>query len=583
MKKCILCLFAVIYVSACQSAAADNYRGHISEILKKLSPDNAVDSAHRYLDGMTYDIIPYSEKEDIFLNTLIPYAKKHNVHPQKIAKLYDGADLVIISQGPRLDDACRVLDSALSYIEKVEPDYPDRNFCKGRILEHKAFNILRYGDISDAHNYAMEAIKSYEAAGDCHWRISRCLYQLAVTYLNHEDYDGLAKIVTQLEAVGHSAPERLKNAILYDFYSVQEAYYGALMEEETDKRRKKELLDSALNASSNAIWLLENKIDWKGTSIDPTWNYYNRAAMYVVNFDRPDVDSVEFYLKKALSVPHFDRPAMELEARVSVEIIRGQMWNKLGSFPKAESSLLQAIGLMEQDSMVYNTMLPDRENAYKFLIELCETNCRYADALKYQKKLGDVLHEKFDLDKMNAIKDIEVKYDVERKEMEIDNLNERNRQDRKIMWLIVGGAVVLLGGAVMAIIVMRQRRMIAEQKYFEAALLVEQRDKALVEGFFAVGIDKVRELLVSSSIDEESKTRYLDSLNKLDIPDLDNMFAPAREKMTQMDLKYTVCFYIAMDTPDIASLMNVEQASVYTVRYRLKKKFREYSAFRFLM
>jgi hypothetical protein len=38
-----------------------------------------------------------------------------------------------------------------------------------------------------------------------------------------------------------------------------------------------------------------------------------------------------------------------------------------------------------------------------------------------------------------------------------------------------------------------------------------------------------------------------------------------------------------MEVKHIAAMFNVEPASVYTVRYRMRKKFRQSPAFRFLM
>lgn len=577
-----LLAIACFFISP-QAFCEENYLDHIKKVLKSMEPTAAADSCLFYMDAFTVDQFPYVDKKDIVVSTLIPYGNKHKITPVIRGKLYYAAALYSSHAGPDPDFVDCYVDSALMYVEKGDTSFPDYYFIKGRMLELKALNVQRFRDYADAYGWTLKALKSYEQAGDCQWRMSRCLYQLAITYLNHDDHEGLGKVITQLEEVARNAPESVKNAILYDVYSVKETYFGVLFEAEADKKRKAEYLDSLLAASHNAIWLLENKIEWVGTNINPVWNYYNRAAVMTSYYDRPNVDSVEYYFKKALDISKQINAVELTEIQVSIETMRGEMWSKLGDFQRAEKSLLKAVELMEEDSLRKNQYLPDRVNVLQSLIKMSEANNRYADALKYYRRLSEVEHEKYDIEKTSAIKDLEVKYDVERKEMEIDNLNERNRQARKIMWLLIGGSAVLLAGAVMAIIVMRQRRMIAEQKYYEAALLVEQRDKALTEGFFSPGIDKVKEILKDSALDTDTKERYAEKLNGLNIAELDGVFAPARDKMTQMDLKYTVCFYIGMETADIAAMMNVEQASVYTVRYRLKKKFREYAAFRFLM
>jgi hypothetical protein len=45
------------------------------------------------------------------------------------------------------------------------------------------------------------------------------------------------------------------------------------------------------------------------------------------------------------------------------------------------------------------------------------------------------------------------------------------------------------------------------------------------------------------------------------------------KKITVMDKRYILCFAAGMTVEDIADFMSLEPASVYTVRYRLKKKF----------
>ena len=54
-------------------------------------------------------------------------------------------------------------------------------------------------------------------------------------------------------------------------------------------------------------------------------------------------------------------------------------------------------------------------------------------------------------------------------------------------------------------------------------------------------------------------------------------------KITPMDMKYILCFYIDMMVRDISLTFNVEVASIYTVRCRIRKKFKDNLAFQFLM
>jgi len=48
-------------------------------------------------------------------------------------------------------------------------------------------------------------------------------------------------------------------------------------------------------------------------------------------------------------------------------------------------------------------------------------------------------------------------------------------------------------------------------------------------------------------------------------------------------MKYIICFAIEMEVQDMSLLFNVEPASIYTVRYRIKKKFGDGGGVRFLI
>jgi DNA-binding CsgD family transcriptional regulator len=61
-------------------------------------------------------------------------------------------------------------------------------------------------------------------------------------------------------------------------------------------------------------------------------------------------------------------------------------------------------------------------------------------------------------------------------------------------------------------------------------------------------------------------------LRSLDLAHLQALISHGK-KITVMDKRYILCFAAGMTVEDIADFMSLEPASVYTVRYRLKKKF----------
>jgi len=86
-------------------------------------------------------------------------------------------------------------------------------------------------------------------------------------------------------------------------------------------------------------------------------------------------------------------------------------------------------------------------------------------------------------------------------------------------------------------------------------------------------IEKLTEWISNSIIEKHKKHTYINQLSGLNIDMLEQAYLTANEKISNMDMKYIICFAIDMDVKDMSLLFNVEPASIYIVRYRIKKKF----------
>jgi hypothetical protein len=64
---------------------------------------------------------------------------------------------------------------------------------------------------------------------------------------------------------------------------------------------------------------------------------------------------------------------------------------------------------------------------------------------------------------------------------------------------------------------------------------------------------------------------------------LEQGYFTTNEKISNMDMKYIICFAIDMEVKDMSTLFNVEPASIRSVRYHIKKKLGEKNTFKFLM
>jgi DNA-binding CsgD family transcriptional regulator len=66
--------------------------------------------------------------------------------------------------------------------------------------------------------------------------------------------------------------------------------------------------------------------------------------------------------------------------------------------------------------------------------------------------------------------------------------------------------------------------------------------------------------------------RTIAQLRELDLGHIQVLLGHGK-KITTMDKRYNLCFAAGMTVEEIADFMSLEPASVYTVRYRLRKKF----------
>ena len=70
--------------------------------------------------------------------------------------------------------------------------------------------------------------------------------------------------------------------------------------------------------------------------------------------------------------------------------------------------------------------------------------------------------------------------------------------------------------------------------------------------------------------------KYEKKLNAMDFEGIQKIIDQATTPLTTMDLQYIIVFQgLNMKPAQVAEMFNVEPASVYTVRYRIRKKFPE--------
>lgn len=481
---------------------------------------------------------------------------------------------------------------------------------------------IRNGSVEEGHEHYWKAIGIWERVGNAEVKQSYCYYQLATGYYQTGDIEGMEKVVNNMKLLSESTSDK---RVSYDYYSVCSVYYTMLSQAHPEVQRYQ---DSIAYYSLQSIGIIEKMSfdEMRSAQIKPVWNYYNHAVFYDPDEGEPVVDSIEKYLNLAekmmlaLNYQGWERD----ECLVSIRDERAWLYYHKKQYRKAEQEMLETIQLIDSvDRYSPNSVVIEREQAYRFLVDLYEEMGDFSAALQYQKRLNETTKQRYDSEKQKAIHQLLVQYEVEQQDCAISRLTLKNEAARKIMWMIVGLCVLLLLFLVSVSILYFLRKKNLQQQVYENTLeaenvkqelfyrtqemdllrieynrlqelseknqeyaekyksdllLIRQR---LEEAPTRTLVLNLMELVRQSGLTRNTKQKYLELLDKLDTADLDGIFAAAKQRLTTLDMKYIVCFLANMKADDIADLFLISIDSVYSVRHRVRRKFDKQSTLPF--
>lgn len=471
------------------------------------------------------------------------------------------------------------------------------------------------GDMRIGHEYTYKAIELYDKLGN-YEQIVLNLYYVGANFTEIRDTEGIGRVIGQMEAYLEKEPT-VKTQ--YRTNTVKTAYYDVMLDDEPGNIA---YMDSALIIGLRNLYLIENHAkELEGEVF--AWEYYNYALAYSKRYPE-GYDSIFHYLNKALELNNDTARLVDAEVEVSVYTLSAETHFAQGKYEQAEKDILYVLALLDE-LKEYSTVIAETHETYKFMVMFYETMNRPAEALKYQKLLQEVEKERYDNDKLNAINDMSVKYGVEKKEAQIKYLELENRTARNIIILSISLLMLLITAILFIIIINRLRKKNLEQSIYEAALLNElqqselehsEEEKQLLQSKYEelnelagqslkqaeqynqelsdikqqieqrpiqLMVRKIEQLISKALIERYKREEYLERLQALDKEALEQGCLAAYEKLTNMDLKYIICFAIDMEGKDISLIFNIEPASVRTVRYRIRKKFGTKNTFRFLL
>lgn len=565
--------------------------------------------------------ISFEEALTIYQDLLLPFVDKKvkDADNENYAKALIYNEIACIYQDKGAFEEmsqCEVFyTKGINYAEKSAHDgvqaFLYRNY--GRCL-------VTMGNIPLGHEYIYKSINLYESLKD-YQKIADCLFLIGENLSQIRDTTGLRRVMKLLEELVEKQTSDENHYSLYVLYTVQGIYNSILSE---DHPENTQYHYSSYKASQNLIHLLENDDELR-ESAGIAFPYYN-FAINIRSIYPDQHDSIAHYLDKALDAAanfSFDQIYVH-ELKICVYTLYAELHFEQKKYEQAEKEMLYVLSLLDEIPD-FNSVIVDYTEAYKFFVMYYDTMNRPEEALKYQKLLTENEKRRYENDKIVAMNDMLAKHEVEKKNEQIDRLHERERNSRKILILTIFLIVVLLIALLILFRFHKLRKKNLEQSIYESVLLSELkqneleqnlREKELLQQQYddlrlqaehheqkiqsyneelkrikqqleqkptKTIIEKITQLILKSGMQKTEREQYVKQLSELDIEMMEQGYLTATEKISNMDMKYLVCFAIDMDTADISLLFNIAPTSVYTVRYRIRKKFGEKNTFKFLM
>lgn len=198
----------------------------------------------------------------------------------------------------------------------------------------------------------------------------------------------------------------------------------------------------------------------------------------LVHQDRGQWDSAFFYFHQALDLNRNEKVA-ENSGTASTLLMIGQAHLLQGSAREALSSLLEANAMVEPLDL-----LPLRAEIASALAEAYEQEGQYEKALVFKNTFITLQDSIMSLEKVSSLQEMQTRYETERKEKEILELNSERklaeseaRQRSLLLWLFVAVLILVMIVALVIYRAYRQTKKLSvqlEQKNNEKAALLRE-------------------------------------------------------------------------------------------------------------
>lgn len=393
--------------------------------------------------------------------------------------------------------------------------------------------LIRSGDDAVAMEAVLQLADDYHRRGDFD-NESVALFYAAQLYLQQLDTTGMQGVLPKMEKLANDHPN-LPN-VVYSYHTVRQTLYAILFQQAGREEDRNEMFSEGTKAIALMEMMTPEEIG--KYRVNPVWNYYNMAVGYDMYFDPPMRDSIAYYLEKARAANNFGYNFAEnihVEGEISIGDEQSWLYFYDGEYDKAEKEMFRVLAMIDSvEVKTPNAVQTERIEAYSFLVELYSNTGRMDKALEYQKLKSDAELKRIGVERNEAVHKVEAQFNVAREQAKVE----------KLRWILAlfGGIILLLVIAVLYLHLWRRNRL--EMQYSAAV-------EALVETDTEV-------TALTGNVSAETAGK---------------IFSSAMKPLSAVERKYIMLFMSGKSTEEIAAAMHVAPASVYTMKYRIKKKY----------
>jgi len=524
-----------------------------------------IEAMHKYSYQFANEKIKLCRKQ--LLPHFLEFSKNPEVRKQNLAEIY-----LILSDNylfvENVSESLTAIDTLLYYADNIQNSYK-RAYYYRKYAERQD----KIGNRKLGHEYIYKAINIYDKLGGCEKEIERCYYVIAGDYAIISELNGLRDVKNKIKALYDKIGSR---QMLYDYYGAEGTYNSMLFQ--FDMADQETSWNKAVDYFKKAISTVEYHQNELDENVAWAWMYFNVAYLYSFKNDDFYSDSLVAYLDKAEKAKKGDY--MDVEIELSVNYLKILNYFNKGQYDLAEQKALESVEILNKAQR--NSLLSMSCATYEMLSTIYEKMGKMNLALQYHKCFFKAYEKQFTLEKKEALNEMNMKFEAQKKEIQIILLEQKIAAEHKILVAVVLLVISLAASIGFIVWNFRLRRKNLEQEVYESALQSElqreelkqlesvkeriQNNKAIVV------VEKIKLLIEESIISKEEKREYLKKIEEIPLDVIEKIHFSSDEQLSMMDLKYIICFLIDMKAKDVGLLFNISSESVRKVHYRIRKK-----------